>query len=143
MHDRGIQVLQICTLHLSYSKWRPLWQSYRNQCTEAAGLLHYRACRPMSCTRADTSPSAVSRARAQCCPTSTSARAAGGGRCAAVDFPSYSQTSTPNAPLPNRACHPQDVLTLSPLAGLLCGCPDCSCLLPSKGMILGQLWLLT
>jgi len=39
-----------------------------------------RVCRRMSCTRAATSPSAASRARARCCPTSMSARGAGGGR---------------------------------------------------------------
>ena len=41
-----------------------------------------RVCRPTRCTRRATSPLAASRARGRCCPTSTSGRAAGGGRCA-------------------------------------------------------------
>ena len=56
----------------------------------AAGQQAYggrRTCRQMSCTRAGTSPSGASRARARCCPTSMSARGAGGGRCTPIFRP--------------------------------------------------------
>lgn len=60
--------------------------SHKAPCLMLVAPLRCRACPPMSCTTTATCPSAASHARGRCCPTSMSARAAGGGRCAFCVF---------------------------------------------------------
>ncbi len=79
----GVMGLHCSPLQLLGAECAHLSDQDRSCGWEARDLTHLpraRACPRMSCTRAATSPLAASRARARCCPTSTSERGAGGGR---------------------------------------------------------------